>query len=147
MPPPREELRRRDPAPSKLPCRSTRSSIRKICLTLLKIGESNARAISRRGYAPDPADDQIALEYAYLWRSKQPVIARRGSPAFRSGNLWRKTLREYRSAFAGRHERWKQALSCPIISALMKNPPSSPSSGRADLAAAHIRPPDAARPP
>src|SRR5213078_2018379 len=57
-----------------------RSSIRKdLAYTLLKIGESErARDQFAEAMRLDPADDQIALEYAYLcYETKQPVMARR----------------------------------------------------------------------
>src|SRR5207302_1390143 len=57
-----------------------RSSNRKdLAYTLLKIGESErARDQFAEAMRLDPADDQIALEYAYLcYETKQPVMARR----------------------------------------------------------------------
>ena len=93
----------------------TRPSIRKdLAYTLLKIGDSErARDQFAEAMRLDAADDQIALEYAYLcYETKQPVMARRVFGRLRaSGNPMAKEAfenidRPLREGII----RWKQAL-------------------------------------
>ena len=93
----------------------SRAPIRKdLAYTLLKIGETEAaRDQFAEAMTLDPADDQIALEYAFLcYETKQPIIARRIFDRLRkSGNAtaseaFQNVDRPLREGIA----RWKQAL-------------------------------------
>ena len=92
-----------------------RASIRKdLAYTLLKIGETEAaRDQFAEAMTLDPADDQVALEYAFLcYETKQQVAARRVFDRLRkSGNAtasgaFENVDRPLREGIA----RWKQAL-------------------------------------
>ena len=92
-----------------------RASIRKdLAYTLLKIGETEAaRDQFAEAMRLDPADDQVALEYAFLcYETKQQIIARRVFDRLRkSGNAtasdaFENVDRPLREGIA----RWKQAL-------------------------------------
>jgi Flp pilus assembly protein TadD len=94
---------------------STRASIRKdLAYTLLKIGETEAaRDQFAEAMALDPADDQVALEYAFLcYETKQQITARRvfdrlrksGDPT--ASEAFENVDRPLREGIA----RWKRAL-------------------------------------
>jgi len=92
-----------------------RASIRKdLAYTLLKIGESEAaRDRFAEAMKLDPADDQVALEYAFLcYETKQEITARRVFDRLRkSGNAvaaeaFENVDRPLREGIA----RWKQAV-------------------------------------
>lgn len=92
-----------------------RASIRKdLAYTLLKIGETQAaRDQFAEAMKLEPADDQVALEYAFLcYETKQPIMARRVFDRLRkSGNAtaseaFQNVDRPLREGIA----RWKQVL-------------------------------------
>jgi len=94
---------------------SGRASIRTdLAYTLLKIGQTEAaRDQFAEAMTLNPADDQVALEYAFLcYETKQPIIARRVFDRLRkSGNptamdAFENIDRPLREGIA----RWKQAL-------------------------------------